>query len=870
MNLLIRHNPIHPFIFAFTIAITSCFGSMRAAESRPNVLLVITDDQGYGDIGFHGNRVIKTPTLDSLAKQSLRLTNFHVDPTCAETRAALMTGRYPLRGGVWHTIMGRSILRRDAKTMPQYFAASGYRTGMFGKWHLGDNYPYRPQDRGFQQTLHLGGGGITQVPDVWGNDYFDDVYWSGDKLKPERGYCTDVFFSAAADFIKAQSDQPFFCYVAANAPHGPYLVPEQYKKPYVDQGVPEPMASFYGMIANIDENLGRLLKLLDEQGKADNTIVVFMTDNGTAAGFAAGKQGIARGFNAGMKGMKGTKYEGGHRVPCFVRYPGKLPSDREFGQLCAHMDLLPTLAGLCGVDTKSDQPFDGVNLTPFVKEELPWRERTLVVQSHRVEEPEPWKKSAVMTDRWRLLEGTELYDMTVDPGQEKNVAASNSATVTRLRAFYESWWKEMAVDPNRYVEILLGAPQAKRVRLTAHDWHSPAPVVWQPDVRKDPVSDGFWAVDLQQPGAYQFLLMRRPMAEPTAVDAVSAEVEVAGVKVQVPIEPTAVCAPINVRLESGSSKLFTRFIKSDGTKVGAYFVQVNYLGDVPASELASANDRLPNWLKAGDRVAWLGGTLIERLNESGSLDAEVSLRAPLAGLSFVNLGWSGDDLSGRARGVFGGAEEGRKRRVRDLQLSGASVVVIAYGMGELLDPAMDAGKLQTYETELNALLAEIKSMGKRAVIAAAPEWIDDKSTDSQSANVRAYAERRQLLNSMLQKVAGEAKLPLIELGAVKSSMFESGTYLSVNGYAQWSIASGELLFRDAKHPAVASREHEQELRATAKEAARLFFDMHRPQNETYLLLFRKHEQGNNAVEMDQFRPLLAEVQFELIEQAAQR
>ncbi len=255
--------------------------------SPPNVVLVITDDQGYGDIGFHGNQEIQTPTLDSLARSSLRLTNFHVEPTCAETRAALLTGQYSLRGGVWHTVMGRSILRPSSITMAQLFKNAGYRTGMFGKWHLGDNYPYRPQDRGFDVTLHHGGGGVAQVPDVWGNDYFDDVYWSGDKLQPARGYCTDVFFDAAKKFIAADSQRPFFCYLATNAPHSPYNVADSYKKPYLDKGIEEPRASFYGMITNIDDNLSKLLAQLDQQGIADDTIVIFMTDNGTAAGYVA-------------------------------------------------------------------------------------------------------------------------------------------------------------------------------------------------------------------------------------------------------------------------------------------------------------------------------------------------------------------------------------------------------------------------------------------------------------------------------------------------------------------------------------------------------------------------------------------------------
>jgi arylsulfatase A-like enzyme len=864
------------------------FAVVQAADpGRPNVLLVITDDQGYGDVSLHGNPVLKTPQIDDLARRSLRLTNFHVDPTCAETRAALMSGRYPLRGGVWHTIMGRSILDASTVTMPQLFQQAGYRTGMFGKWHLGDNYPYRPQDRGFDRTLHHGGGGVGQVPDVWGNDYFDDVYWSGNQLTPVRGYCTDQFFSAASEFMAEDASQPFFCYLATNAPHAPYRVPESYKKPYLDQGVPEPMASFYGMIANIDENLGRLLKVLEQTGQRDNTVIVFMTDNGTAAGYmpATGERPAA-GFNAGMRGLKGSQFDGGHRVPCFIHYPQAMPVDREYERLTAHYDLLPTLAALCRLDASAAQPLDGVDLGPLVRGEQPASDRTLVVQSHRVEEPQPWRKSVVMTERWRLVDGTELYDIKADPAQSKNVATANAGTVTQLRAAYQKWWQEMRPDPARLARIPLGAAAAERVRLTAHDWHGPAPVFLQDAVRQDPVTDGYWAVRVEQPGVYQFLLARRPLAEPAPVDATSAVLEIGSVKVEVPSDPGTVLVPITVRLQPGDAQLSARFLKAGRDPVGAYFVDVHYLGDVPQRDLDSAAQRLPAWLHPGDRVAWLGGTLIERLGETGALDAEILLRAPLSGLTFINLGWSGDDFSGRARGVFGGPDEGRKRRLRDLEMSGASVVVLVYGMSELLDPSLDSGRLATHQAELERLLGEIRSQGRRAVLCLPPEIHHDGSNAAgaglsatakpPSAGDRTdlaslcseYNQRRPQMNAMLQSVAEQQQLAVVELAPLATSMFESGTYLSAHGYRNWALAAADSLLHGAEVSGTGSRSNENELRVRAAESARLFFDMHRPQNETYLLLFRKHEQGNNAVEIDQYRPLVAEQQLDLLHQAA--
>ena len=250
---------------------------------RPNIVIILTDDQGYGDVACLGNKEIKTPAMDRLYADSVRLTNFHVDPTCSPTRSALMTGRYSSRTGVWHTIMGRSIMHPDEVTIAEIFAQGGYRTGCFGKWHLGDNFPCRPQDQGFHEVLVNGGGGVTQTPDYWGNDYFDDTYWHNGKPTKQTGYCTDVFFNGAMRFIEKNKNRPFFCYIPTNAAHGPFLVAKKYSEPYKKMGIASPRAEFYGMITNIDENLARLRKKLKSLGLEENTILIFMTDNGTAA-----------------------------------------------------------------------------------------------------------------------------------------------------------------------------------------------------------------------------------------------------------------------------------------------------------------------------------------------------------------------------------------------------------------------------------------------------------------------------------------------------------------------------------------------------------------------------------------------------------
>ncbi|MBT3480509.1 MAG: sulfatase-like hydrolase/transferase, partial [Opitutales bacterium] len=262
---------------AIAVVVASvAMGSLLAQSSKPNVVFIITDDQGYGDLSVTGNPILKTPAMDALHDESVRLTDYHVSPTCAPTRGALMSGHYTNRAGPWHTIMGRSFLRPEATTFGEVFGDNGYATGMFGKWHLGDNYPYRPEDRGFTEVVRHGGGGVGQTPDYWDNAYFDDTYWHNGKPTKYKGYCTDVYFQEAKRFMEESidSDKPFFTYISPNAPHSPFHCPDEFWKPYADKGISDKEAIFFGMIANIDHNLGQLRKWLDRKGVADNTIFI--------------------------------------------------------------------------------------------------------------------------------------------------------------------------------------------------------------------------------------------------------------------------------------------------------------------------------------------------------------------------------------------------------------------------------------------------------------------------------------------------------------------------------------------------------------------------------------------------------------------
>ena len=292
------------------------------------------------------------------------------------------------------------------------FSAGGYRTGLFGKWHLGDSYPYLPQNRGFQEVVHHKSWGITSAADYWGNDYFDDTYSHNGKPQKYEGYCNDVWFREAMNWMKtcAAQGEPFFCYLPTNVPHGPAFVAPEYAEPYKKPGVP---ANFFGMIANLDENMGKLLAMLDETGLADNTILIFMTDNGGTGGVKT--------FNAGMRDGKTSLYDGGHRVPCFIRWPaGKLREPGDVDELTTCQDLLPTLIDLCGLKTPSGARFDGTSLAGLLRgSQTALRDRMIVVQYH-IEIPK-WN-ATVMWKKWRLVKGEELYDIAADPGQKTNVA----------------------------------------------------------------------------------------------------------------------------------------------------------------------------------------------------------------------------------------------------------------------------------------------------------------------------------------------------------------------------------------------------------------------------------------------------------------
>lgn len=597
----------------FPTILFACLALALTAFSadQPNVVIVITDDQGYGDLSCHGNPVLKTPHLDALAGESVRLDDYHVAPTCSPTRCALLTGHWTNRTGVWHTIMGRSMLRENEVTIGDMFQAGGYATGMFGKWHLGDNYPFRPEDRGFTEVYRHGGGGVGQTPDLWDNAYFDGHYFHNSEIVPAEGFCTDVFFDHAKKFIEASvaEEKPFLAYISTNAPHGPMHAPVEYAKPYEDAGLDTGTAHFFGMIANIDDNVGALREWLGEKGLAENTIFIFTTDNGTSSG--------AKVHSAGMRGQKGSHYDGGHRVPFFLHWPaGGYSDEKMIDTLTGHVDVVPTLLDLCGVDAPAEVEFDGISIRSLLESDgrpEDWPDRILVTDSQRVVDPIKWRQSSVMTDKWRLVNNVakdgspthELYDIEADPGQTKNIIIDHSDVAERLKTFYEEWWAELEPTFGSPARIKIGHEAENPSRLTSHDWIAQDMVPWNQQHIRDgvdkPTHTGFWNLDVVEAGDYEIILRRWPdegevaskaITDPVApgdpvpgtkafrttpgraIVASKATIEIAGEKREAAIPEGASSVTFDLPLPTGETELTARFLGEDGEVTGAFYAYV--------------------------------------------------------------------------------------------------------------------------------------------------------------------------------------------------------------------------------------------------------------------------------------------------------
>jgi arylsulfatase A-like enzyme len=564
-----------------------------SGAAKPNVLIVMTDDQGLGDFSFTGNPVLKTPNLDAFAKESVRLTDFHVCPMCSPTRGQLLTGLAALRNGATSVTAGRTFMRPGLPTLPEVFGKAGYRTGIFGKWHLGDSYPHRPVDRGFQESVyHLGWGQLNSTPE-FDRPLVDGRYFHNGVEKQYAGHCTDFWFDTAMAWMKGRKakGEPFLCYLPTNAPHAPHIDREEFIAPYRGRGP----AAFFGMIAHIDKRFGDLMTFLDDQKLRDDTIVIFMTDNGGTAGVST--------FNAGLRGGKTTLYEGGHRVPCWIRWPkGPISRGGEFRDPTQNTDLLPTLCDLCGVPqpqrAAGDGPYLGISLAKVldVHAKVDIVDRKFVVQYGQV--PKKFD-SCVIWNNWRLVRGEELYDVAADRAQKMNVADKHPDIVKQLRDYYEGWWKGLEPALNDFVPISLGAKQQPVVELTSGDWEG----IYADNTGhvREAVggpTGGHWHVQVEEAGEYEFTLRRWPEQtkaalgdryEPSAKSPANkakvvtrsfptiafAKVELGGVAAKAKADPKATGATLSVKLPAGKTTLKAWFSDAAGQDLcGAFFVTV--------------------------------------------------------------------------------------------------------------------------------------------------------------------------------------------------------------------------------------------------------------------------------------------------------
>ena len=505
---------IHLLALLFLVFLIGC----KKDKTPPNVILIITDDQGYGDLSFNGNPNIITPALDNFAAESVRFNNFYVSPVCAPTRSSLMTGRYSLRTGVRDTYNGGAIMASSEVTLAEMLKQANFTTGIFGKWHLGDNYPSRPSDQGFDESLIHLAGGMGQVGDFTNyfkkdTSYFDPILWHNNEQKPYKGYCSDIFTENAIEFIEKNKNNPFFCYLSFNAPHNPLQVPDEYYQAYktldptdgidpelipnekISEKTKDNTRKVYAMVTNIDDNLKKLFNKVDELGIKDNTIVIFMTDNGP--------QHVR--YIAGMKGRKSSVYNGGIRVPFFLRFPAMFSGNQEVNQITAHIDLLPTLSKLCNVEMPRDRKIDGRSFIPSINsEKLP--ERSFFSYWTR-KYPELYNNIALQRGQFKLIgktdynspiENFELYDTYNDPFEKNNLVTQKKSIALSLKKEMHQTFLELVNSENlkNPPRIMLGSDFENPVYLNRNDAGGQR-AVWNQEQ-----AYSFWKVDINKEGLY--------------------------------------------------------------------------------------------------------------------------------------------------------------------------------------------------------------------------------------------------------------------------------------------------------------------------------------------------------------------------------
>jgi len=419
--------------------------------NRPNVILILTDDQGWGDLGIHGNEKLATPSIDQMATKGAHFDRFYVSPLCAPTRASLLTGRYNLRTGTSWVSKGLENMNPAEVTLAEVFQDQGYATGCFGKWHNGGHYPQHPNQQGFDEFIGFCAG-------HWNNYFGTTLEYNGEPF-PTEGYITDVLADEALRFISEHKDNEFFCYIPFNAPHGPFQVPDQYFDKYKSLGLNDKDAAVYGMCENIDDNVGRIIAKVKELGITENTIIIFMTDNGPN-----GKR-----YNGGMRGTKGSIHEGGVRVPCVIQWEGTI-EPQTVPQIAGHIDILPTLVSMCELDPPETLPLDGLDVSDLLLEAEGTLPERLFFTKKSTESIIP--DGAARSGQYRMVierGDTMLFDMVADPGQKNDISALEPEVTTSLVMAYGEWYSQIKDNFQPTTEVRIGFEGEQSVYLPAHE-----------------------------------------------------------------------------------------------------------------------------------------------------------------------------------------------------------------------------------------------------------------------------------------------------------------------------------------------------------------------------------------------------------------
>jgi len=457
----------------------SAFARINGQSKQPNVILILTDDQGYGDVGYTGNTKIDTPNIDKFARENVELSQFYVSPCCTPTRASLLTGRYSFRlPVVW---VGQP-LHPEEITLADYFQSAGYKTACFGKWgNLGTNYPLRAIDRGFDEAVVHRKGQFSQPHNKTG--YFDPILEHNGIENQYDGYCNDIWFDEAEKFIEKNQQNPFFVYLPTNLPHSPAQVPDAFLKPYKVRGFDDALSRIYGMITHIDNRFGRLIDQLKKLQLYENTIIVFLSDNGPD--FLSEYR-----YNAGLRGRKSYVYEGGIRVPCIFSWPGRVKGGEKIDKIAAHIDIMPTLLDAAGIKPHENIKFDGTSLLSLLENKSTnWSDRLLFCQGYGTADPQIRRCFMVRTQRYKLVQQTgleergfripednfryELFDMINDPQEKNDIAEEHPMLVKKLIKEYENWFADVSSDrpfkdrleKDYRARVHVGSPRQNPVRI---------------------------------------------------------------------------------------------------------------------------------------------------------------------------------------------------------------------------------------------------------------------------------------------------------------------------------------------------------------------------------------------------------------------